>query len=105
MKYCTSNEKYLRQTRWCNPRLLFALIAAWLISSTANIINDITNVERDKRKWPLRPLPNRLIPRSAAALYASVLAGIAFVLVGLIFNWLSAAMTLMVIALSYVYAR
>ena len=22
MKYCTSNEKYLRPTRWCNPRAL-----------------------------------------------------------------------------------
>jgi 4-hydroxybenzoate polyprenyltransferase len=91
--------------RFDDPRLPFALIVAWLISATGNIINDIVDAERDKRKWPLRPLPNRLIPRSAAALYAGVIAGIAFMMAGLIFNWLSAAIILIVIALSYVYAR
>ena len=91
--------------RFDDPRLPFALIVAWLVSATGNVINDIVDAERDKRKWPLRPLPNRLIPRSAAALYASVIAGIAFMMAGLIFNWLSAAMILIVIALSYVYAR
>lgn len=91
--------------RFDDPRLPFALIAAWLITSTGSIINDVTDVERDKRKWPLRPLPNRLIPISAAALYVSVLAGIAVVMVGLIFNWLSASMALIVVALSYIYSR
>ena len=91
--------------RFDDPRLPFALIVAWLISATGNIINDIVDAERDKRKWPLRPLPNRLIPRSAATLYAGVIAGIAFMMAGLIFNWLSAAVILIVIALSYVYAR
>jgi 4-hydroxybenzoate polyprenyltransferase len=70
-----------------NSRLLFFMfIVIYLTSADGNIINDIVDYERDKRKWPLRPLATGLISRSAAALYGAVIAGIGFVIVDLAFN-------------------
>ncbi|MFZ0010355.1 MAG: UbiA family prenyltransferase [Halobacteriota archaeon] len=77
-----------------DPRLPFILLVAWLISATRNVINDIVDRESDKRKWALRPLPSGLMSRSAAALFASVIAGIAFIITSIFFNWPFAALTI-----------
>ncbi len=76
--------------RFTDPRLPFLLIVAWLVVTASNITNDIVDAERDKRKWPLRPIPTGLISRYAATLYVIIIAGIALVIAGLIFNWLFA---------------
>jgi 4-hydroxybenzoate polyprenyltransferase len=88
-----------------DPRLLFGLIIAWLVAATAMIVNDIADSEKDKRKWPSRPLPSGLISNSMALIYASLIAGIALIMAGLIFSWLFAALIIIFIMLSYVYAR
>lgn len=80
-------------------------LVVYFISAAGNIINDIVDYERDKRKWPLRPLASGLISRSAAALYGAVIAGIGFIIAGLAFNWLFALLMCLVLALSYVYVR
>ena len=85
--------------------LFFMFLVVYLISAAGNILNDIVDYERDKRKWPLRPLATGLISRSAAALYGAVIAGIGLVIAGLAFNWLFAAMMFLVLVLSYVYVR
>jgi 4-hydroxybenzoate polyprenyltransferase len=91
--------------RFDDPRLPFLLIVAWLVVTAGNITNDIVDTERDKRKWPLRPIPTGLVSRSAATLYVIIIAGIALMMAGLIFNWLFAVLTLLVLALGYVYTR
>jgi 4-hydroxybenzoate polyprenyltransferase len=88
-----------------DPRLPFFLVIGWLISAAGNIVNDVADKERDKTKWPLRPLPTGLVSNSVAAVYASLITGIAFIMAGLIFSWLFAALTLTVLISSYVYAR
>jgi 4-hydroxybenzoate polyprenyltransferase len=87
-----------------NARLLFFMfIVVYLFSAAGNIINDVVDFERDKRKWPLRPLATGLISRSAAVLYGAAIAGIGLVIAGLAFNWLFAAMMFLVLMMSYAY--
>lgn len=88
-----------------DPRLLLGLIITWLVAATAMIVNDIAESEKDKRKWPSRPLPSGLISNSVALIYAGLITGIALIMAGLIFSWLFAALILIFIALSWVYAR
>jgi 4-hydroxybenzoate polyprenyltransferase len=86
-------------------RFLFLLIVAWLIIATSHIINDLIDTERDKKKWPLRPISSGLISKSTATLYAAILTGIGLLMAGLIFNWLFAAMTFLCWAGNYIYTR
>jgi len=67
-------------------------------------INDVVDLERDKRKFPMRPLPSGLIPKRAAALYAALMAGTGVTLASL-FNRLCAAISLTVVVLGYIYTR
>jgi len=48
--------------------------------------NDIIDAERDKTKWPLKPLATGLLSRSAAALYAVILSAIGIVITIVVFN-------------------
>ncbi len=86
-------------------RLLPLLIATFLTCGVAVMTNDIIDAERDKTKWPLKPLATGLISKSEAALYTAILAGLALVIAILAFNALSAALLLVVLVLQYVYAR
>jgi 4-hydroxybenzoate polyprenyltransferase len=88
-----------------DPRLPFLLIVGWLISASGNIVNDIVDRKRDKTKWPLRPLSTGLVSNSVAAIYTSLITAIAFIMAGLIFSWLFAALVLAVLISSYVYDR
>jgi 4-hydroxybenzoate polyprenyltransferase len=60
-----------------NLQLLLLLILAFLVCGVAVITNDIIDIERDKRKWPLKPLVTGLISKSEAVLYAVIVAGLA----------------------------
>ena len=64
-----------------------------------------TDVERDKKKWPLKPLATGLISRSEAALYTAILAGLALAIAGLVFNGLFVTLVLLVLVLNYLYSR
>jgi 4-hydroxybenzoate polyprenyltransferase len=86
-----------------DPRLPFLLLVTWLVASASFIIHDIVDIERDKRKWPLRPLPSGVISKSAATLQATLMATVGLVIALLVFNRLFAALTLMVLGLTLVY--
>ena len=82
---------------------LFIIVLFMFIAG--NIINDIADSERDRRKWPLRPLASGLISRSMATFYVITIAGVALMLAGFVYNWFCAALWLLVLVLSYVYSR
>jgi 4-hydroxybenzoate polyprenyltransferase len=81
----------------------FFLIVAGLVSISTNVINDLVDVERDKTKWPLRPLPSGLLSKRLALICALVTAGIALVIAGVLFNLLFAALVLLLIAFATAY--
>jgi 4-hydroxybenzoate polyprenyltransferase len=68
------------------------------------VINDLTDVERDKTKWPTRPLPSGLLSKRLVALYVLATAGIALVIAGVMFNSLFLALALLEIVLATAYA-
>ncbi len=88
-----------------DSRFPFVLIAAWFVLAASMMVNDIADAKRDKQRWPLRPLATGLLSKSEATLYATIIAGIGLVIAGVVFNWFSAAIALVVIVLSYVYSR
>jgi len=55
-------------------QLLPLIIVAFLGGTAASMTNDIVDMERDKRKWPMKPLATGLISRSEAVLYTVILA-------------------------------
>jgi len=88
-----------------DPRLLLVIIIALLGSFAVNVINDIVDMDRDKWKWPQRPLSSGLIPKFVAALYIIIIAAIAVLMAGVLFNWLFATLGLLGGALVYFYAQ
>jgi hypothetical protein len=88
-----------------DPRLPTLFIVVLLCFMSGNIINDIVDYERDKSKWPQRPLATGLISTSVVTFYVITLAGIALLIGGLVFNWLFAAMWFLVLTLTFVYSR
>ena len=77
----------------------------WLLVASDLIINSVVDAERDKRKWPLRPLASGLISKSEGTLYSIILAGTAFTIALVVFNRLSAAIVFLVLILGYIYVR
>jgi 4-hydroxybenzoate polyprenyltransferase len=79
----------------------------WLLVASDHVVNDVVDAERDKRKWPLRPLASGLISKSEGVLYSIILAGLAFTIALVVFNWLFAAITFffLVVVLAYIYAQ
>jgi 4-hydroxybenzoate polyprenyltransferase len=95
----------LAGVRLDDPRLAFGLIIVWLLVASDHVINDVVDAERDKMKWPLRPLASGMISKSEGALYSIILAGLAFTIALVVFNWLCAAITFLVVVLGYIYAQ
>jgi 4-hydroxybenzoate polyprenyltransferase len=88
-----------------DPRLLLLLVVMFLVAGVGNMTNDIIDAERDKTKYPLRPLATGLLSRSEAVLYAAVLSGIWIVIAIASFNWLFLALVLLGLSLNLVYSR
>ncbi len=89
-----------------DPRVAVVFIVAWLVAAASLVTHDIVDAERDKTKWPLRPLASGLISRSTATLYAIILAGIGIVLACVIYNnWLPAVLAFLSVALGFAYVR
>jgi 4-hydroxybenzoate polyprenyltransferase len=95
----------LAGARFNDLGLLPLLIVTFLACGVAVMTNDIIDIERDKRKWPLKPLATGLISRSEAALYTAILAGLALAIAGLVFNGLFVTLVLLVLVLNYLYSR
>jgi 4-hydroxybenzoate polyprenyltransferase len=88
-----------------DPRLPILFIVVLLVFISGNAMNDIHDSERDKQKWPRRPLATGLISRSVATSYAITIAGTAVLLAGFFYNWLCAALWLLVLVVGYFYSH
>jgi 4-hydroxybenzoate polyprenyltransferase len=86
-------------------RLLPLLVIVFLAGAVTNMTNDIIDAERDKTKWPTKPLATGLLSRSDAVLYAVILSAIGIVITIVVFNWLFLALGLLVIVGNVVYSR
>ena len=86
-------------------RLLPLLIVVFLAGAVTNMTNDIIDAERDKTKWPLKPLSTGLISKSEAVIYAAILSAIGIVIAIVFFNWLFLALGLLVLVGNLVYSR
>ncbi len=86
-------------------RLLPLFFIVFVAAGVANITNDTIDAERDKTKWPQKPLSTGLISKSEAVLYAVILSVIVIVLAIVFFNWLLLAFGVLVITLNIVYSR
>ena len=99
----------LAGARFDDLRLLPLLVVVFLATGVANMVNDIVDAERDKAKWPLRPLATGLLSRSEAILYTAILSAIGIVIAIVVFNWLFLALGLLVLCgeprLFTLYAR
>jgi len=85
-------------------RLLPLLFVVIIAAGVANITNDIIDAERDKTKWPLKPLSTGLISKSEAVIYAAILSAIGIVIAIVFFNWLFLALGLLVLVGNLVYS-
>jgi 4-hydroxybenzoate polyprenyltransferase len=88
-----------------DPRLLPLLVIVFLAGAVTNMTNDIIDAERDKTKWPMKPLATGLLSRSEAVFYAVILSAIGIVITIVVFNRLFLALGLLVIAGNLVYSR
>jgi len=86
-------------------RLLQLLVLMFLVMSVGNMTNDIIDAERDKTKYPLRPLATGLISKSEAVFYTVILSGIWIVIAIVFFNWLFLALVLLGLTGNLVYSR
>jgi 4-hydroxybenzoate polyprenyltransferase len=88
-----------------DPRIFILFIVVLLVFISGNVMNDIHDSERDKQKWPRRPLASGLISRSVATFYAITVAGTAVLLAGFFYNWLCTALWLLVIVSAFFYSH
>ena len=95
----------LQGVKFDDLRLLQLLIIMFLVAGVGNMTNDIIDAERDKKKYPMRPLATGLISKSEAVLYTAILSGIWIVIAIVSFNWLFLALVLLGLALNLVYSR
>jgi len=86
-------------------RLLLLLVEVFLACGVAMMTNDIIDAERDKTKWPLKPLATGLLSKSEALLCTAIWAVIGIVIAIVFLNWLILALGLLVLAGNLVYSR
>lgn len=84
-------------------QIVVGFIAVYLLTAAEHTIDDFIDIERDKIKWPDRALPNGLILRSHAGLYAILMASIGIVLSYMFFNWQLVLIELVAIGLGAAY--
>ena len=94
----------LEGVKFDDLRLLQLLVLMFLVMSVGNMTNDIIDAERDKTKYPLRPLATGLISKSEAVFYTVILSGIWIVIAIVFFNWLFLALGLLVLVGNLVYS-
>ncbi|MGB8310382.1 MAG: UbiA family prenyltransferase [Halobacteriota archaeon] len=88
-----------------DPRLPLLLVVTFLAMGVAMMTNDIIDAERDKTKWPLKPLATGLISKSEAILCTAIWAVLGIVIAIVVFNRLILALGLLVLACNLVYSR
>ena len=88
-----------------DPRLLPLLVVTFLAMGVAMMTNNIIDAERDKTKWPLKPLATGLISKSEALLCTAIWAVLGIVIAIVVFNRLILALGLLVLVGNLVYSR
>ncbi|MGZ4901777.1 MAG: UbiA family prenyltransferase [Halobacteriota archaeon] len=88
-----------------DPRLPLMVAAVFLMTAGSVVMHDLVDVERDKIKWGLRPLPSGLISKREGTIYAAGLIGIGFVFAYLLHSPLFTAIALFVLFLAFLYVR
>jgi 4-hydroxybenzoate polyprenyltransferase len=81
------------------------LVVTFLAMGVAMMTNNIIDAERDKTKWPLKPLATGLISKSEALLCTAIWAVLGIVIAIVFFNRLILALGLLVLAGNLVYSR
>jgi 4-hydroxybenzoate polyprenyltransferase len=87
-----------------DAQLVLFLLVAFLVIIATNIINDLTGIERDKKKWPLRPLPTGLLSPRLMTAYVLILSVVALAIAGVVFNWVFMVGVFLLIAFATTYA-
>ena len=95
----------LQGVKFDDLKLLQLLIIMFLVAGVGNMTNDIVDAERDKRKYPLRPLATGLISKSGAILYTAILSAIWIAMAIVSFNGLFLALVLIGLTANFVYSR
>ena len=85
-------------------RLLPLLVVTFLATGVAMMTNNIIDAERDKTKWPLKPLATGLISKSEAIFCPAIWAVLGVVIAIVFFNLLILALGLLVLAANLVYS-
>jgi len=95
----------LQSVKFDDFRLLQLLIIMFIVAGVGNMTNDIVDAERDKRKYPLRPLATGLISKSGAILYTAILSAIWIVMAIVSFNWLFLTLVVVGLTANFIYSR
>lgn len=74
--------------------LAVGLTAVYLLVSAMHTTNDLIDRERDKRKWPARPLPTGVVRVDEAIAYTLMLGALSITLAYYFFTWQSAVICL-----------
>jgi 4-hydroxybenzoate polyprenyltransferase len=95
----------LQSVKFDDLRLLQLLVIMFIVAGVGNMTNDIVDAERDKRKYPLRPLATGLISKSGAILYTAILSAIWIVMAIVSFNLLFLTLVVVGLTANFVYSR
>jgi len=79
------------------------LVVVYLAVACMHVLNDVIDADRDKMKWPLRPLPTGLVSRNGAAVYALAMGIISLILAFYYFNWQFPLVIFLTLVLGCIY--
>lgn len=79
------------------------LVVVYLAVACMHVLNDVIDADRDKMKWPLRPLPTGLVSRKGAAIYALAMGTISLILASYYFNWQFPLVIFLTLVLGCIY--
>lgn len=84
-------------------QIVVGFIAVYLLTAAEHTIDDFIDIKRDKIKWPDRALPNGLISRNHAGVYAILMAIIGIILSFIFFNWQLVLIEILALSLGTAY--
>ncbi|MDI6888575.1 MAG: UbiA family prenyltransferase [Methanocellales archaeon] len=83
--------------------MLQIFVAVYFIVSSMHIINGVIDFERDKKKWPMRPLATGLVERHEFVIYGILMGAIGTFLAYYWFNWQCALIVAFVVITGMLY--
>lgn len=86
-----------------DAKFLIFFFTTFLGGMFVTLFNDFWDVERDRKKWPMRPLPTGLLSRRVMAVYMLIVGGLTLLIAGAVFNLAFLVGVLILFAVSIVY--